>query len=361
MFEINPMNTTPSSPKETQETLFSQFSIAVVIPCYRVEREVETVLRAIPSYVRHIIAVNDASPDGTQAVLDRAASEDRRIIIMRHPSNQGVGGAMVSGFKKALELGAQLVVKMDGDGQMAAADLPLLLMPLIHGTADFTKGNRFRDFDALRTMPLARRAGNMALSFLVKAATGYWNCFDPCNGFLAIRGDGLAQLPLKKLHRSYFFETSLLSQLYLINAFIQDVPIPAHYGNEISSLSIKRVLLEFPPRLAVCLMRRLILKNYIYDFNMESLHLLFGLPMFFGGAIYGLYNWIKYAQAGVGAPTGTVVIPAMLIILGFQLLLAAVGADMESVPRRPISGEPLPANPKAAPFNEHSNTPSITA
>lgn len=360
MPEKNPMNTTPASPKETQEAWLAQFAIAVVIPCYRVEREVESVLRSIPSYVRHIIAVNDASPDRTQAVLDKVAADDFRIILLRHPLNQGVGGAMVSGFKKALELGAQVVVKMDGDGQMAAADLTSLLEPLILGSADFTKGNRFRDFNTLRRMPLVRRAGNMALSFLVKAATGYWTCFDPCNGFLAIRGEVLAQLPLQNLHRSYFFETSLLSQLYLTNALIQDVPIPARYGNEISNLSIKRVLLEFPPRLAVCLMRRLVLKNYIYDFNMGSFHLLFGAPMLVGGIVYGSWNWIKYLQAGVGAPTGTVVIPAMLIILGFQLLLAAIGADMESVPRRPLCTEPLPPNPKTGHLNGLSNTPTIS-
>jgi glycosyltransferase involved in cell wall biosynthesis len=335
------MKLAASNDKELQERWLSQFVIAVVIPCHRVERQIERVLRSIPCYVRHIVAVNDASPDDTQAVLERVASDDPRIILVRHRSNHGVGGAMVSGFKKALELGAQVVVKMDGDGQMSAEDLPGLLAPLIRGEADYAKGNRFRDFQALRRMPLLRRVGNMGLSFLVKAATGYWNCFDPCNGFVAIRGDVLAQIPLDNVHRSYFFETSMLGNLGLLNAVVRDVSLPARYGSEVSSLSLPRVLFEFPPRLAALLCKRLFLKNFVYDFNLESVQLMFGLPMLLAGAAYGVSNWIYYGSRGQGAPTGTVVIPALLIILGFQLLLAAIGLDLQATPRIPICGGPL--------------------
>jgi len=248
---------------------------------------------------------------------------------------------MISGFRKALELRAQIVVKMDGDGQMSAEDIPALLQPLISGEADYAKGNRFWDFQALRRMPLIRRTGNLVLSFLVKAATGYWNCFDPCNGFFAIRGDVLAQLPLAKVHRSYFFETSMLSNLGLLSAVVRDVPLPARYANEVSSLSIRRVLWEFPPRLGMLTCKRLLLKNFLYDFNMESVHLVFGLPMLLAGAVYGGCNWIHYARLGTPAPSGTVVISALLIILGFQLLLSAVGLDLQATPRHPICEGPL--------------------
>jgi hypothetical protein len=248
---------------------------------------------------------------------------------------------MVTGFRKALELKAQIVVKIDGDGQMCVDYLPELLLPLIHGDADYSKGNRFRDFQALRQMPAFRRMGNLGLSFCTKAAVGYWNCFDPTNGFIAIRSDILAQLPLEKIHRSYFFETSMLSQLYLLGAMVRDVPMPARYGTEASSLSIKRVLAEFPRRLLVCFCRRLILKNFIYDFTMESILLLCGIPMLLTGVVYGGYNWIVYASLGIGAPTGTVVISALLIILGFQILLTALGMDLQASPREPICRGPL--------------------
>lgn len=320
---------------------FRRFNIVVVVPAYNVEREIEDVLNSMPAYLRHIIVVDDASVDNTGDLVDRLARLDRRIILERHSINRGVGGAMITGFRRALALQAQIVVKIDGDGQMNTDDIPALLTPLLLGEADYCKGNRFHHFQALRQMSLIRRFGNMALSFFTKAAVGYWNCFDPTNGFLAIQGSVLAQIPLEKIGRSYFFETSMLSRLFLLGAVVRDVPIPARYGSEISNLSVRRVLQEFPRRLLICLGRRLILKNFIYDFSMESIYLLCGLPMLLAGMTYGGWNWIRYASAGVGAPTGTVVISSMLIILGFQILLAAVGIDLQAVPRIPLCKEPM--------------------
>jgi dolichol-phosphate mannosyltransferase len=330
---------------ERDEPAFAKYRIAVIIPCYKVEKEIASVLDSIPDYISDVIVVNDASPDGLRGVVEQKATNDLRIHLINHAANQGVGGAMVTGFRKAAELGTQVVVKMDGDGQMDARDIPHLVRPLIRGDADYTKGNRFRDFHALQQMPLIRRAGNMALSFMVKAATGYWTCFDPCNGFVAIRGDVLSLLPFEKIHHSYFFETSMLGRLYLINAVIKDVPIPARYGVEISNLSVQKVLWEFPLRLLACLMRRILMKNFIINFSMESVQLLVGLPMLLLGTLYGGYNWIKYYLAAKGAPTGTVVIPAMLIILGFQLLLSAINSDIQSVPVEPICGGALKPHP----------------
>ncbi len=316
--------------------------IAVVVPAYRVERHIAGVLRAIPSWVRHVIVVDDASPDGTYAEAQHVAASDPRIYIERHTRNQGVGGAMVTGLQKALDLGAHIVVKVDGDGQMCMEDLPRLLAPLIAGRADYAKGNRFRDFKALRQMPIVRRMGNMALSFLAKAATGYWTCFDPTNGYVAIRSEVLAQIPLEKIHRSYFFEISMLAQLYLLGAVVKDVPMPARYGAEVSSLSIRRVLMEFPPRLLAAFVRRILLRHFVYDFNMVSLYLLIGLPMCLAGALFGGYEWWQYAHMGIRAPTGTVMIPTLLVILGFQLLLSAAGFDLQAVPSEPLCAGVLP-------------------
>lgn len=330
-----------SNPESTLVEWLRRFDIAVVLPCFNVQDQINGVLRGIPRYVTHVLVIDDASTDGTGSIVQKVAEDDPRIVMVRHPFNQGVGAAMVTGFRKALDLGAQIVAKMDGDGQMSPNNLPELLLPLIRAEADYTKGNRFRDFGALRSMPLVRRGGNMVLSFLVKAATGYWNCFDPTNGFLAIRGDVLAQMELNKIHHSYFFETSMLSQLYLLSARVHDVAIPSRYGTETSNLSVFKVLFEFPPRLLAALIRRLFLRNFIYDFSMESLEILFGLPMLAGGLLYGGISWIRYAELGIGAPTGTVVIPAMLIILGFQLLLSALGSDLQAVPHDPICAGPI--------------------
>ena len=322
---------------EERASEFHKHCFAAVIPCYRVEREIQSVLQAIPAYIRHIIVVDDASPDATADLVSASAKKDERITLVRHPSNQGVGGAMLTGYRKALELGAQLVVKIDGDGQMDMTYLPRLLQPLIEGKADYTKGNRFRDFKSLQQMPFIRRLGNMGLGFLAKAATGYWNMFDPTNGFHAIRAEVLAQLPLDKLDRTYYFETSMLANLYLIGAVVKVVPMPARHQGEVSSLLVHRILFEFPPRLLATLLRRLVLKNFIYDFSMGSIYLLAGLPLLFFGFTFGIIKWIQYASIGVPAPTGTVMLATLSVLLGIQLLLSAIEIDLRSVPAEPLS------------------------
>ena len=316
----------------------SQFSIAVVIPAYNVAGHIESVLRGLPEYLRHIIVVDDASQDNTSALVKAFNNRSRPIVLVRHEQNQGVGGAMVTGFQRALELGAQVIVKLDGDDQMDPGYISTLVMPLLEGRADYAKGNRFRDLDALQHMPLVRRVGNLGLSFLTKAATGYWNCFDPTNGFFAIRADVLADLPLDRIDRRYFFETSMLANLYLLDAFILDVPMPARYGDERSHMSIWRVLVEFPVKLFATILRRLTLRYFLFDFSMVSVYLLTGIPLILFGLIFGSYKWIQYLNLGVPAPTGTVILPTLALILGIQILLSAIEIDMNSAPKTPRSG-----------------------
>ena len=317
--------------------------VAAVVPAYNVSAELGGVLRQMPPMFKTIVVVDDASRDDTAAVAERYAQLDPRIILIRHPANQGVGGAMITGYGKALEAGADVVVKVDGDGQMPLWLAPQLVQPLVDGVADYTKGNRFRDFQAIRAMPTIRRIGNVILSFLSKAATGYWHCFDPTNGFVAIRADVLSQMPLQKIDRTYFFETSMLSHLYVLGAVVKEVPMPARYAGETSSLSIPRVVGQFPGRLLWSLMRRLVLKNFVYDFNLESFHILCGLPLVLAGALYGGYHWWWYSSHNLAAPSGTVVLSALLITLGTQLLISAVNLDLQAIPREPINSGPIRA------------------
>lgn len=310
--------------------------IVVVVPAYNEAAQILDVLTTIPECVQTVVVVDDGSSDETAELVQSMELVDPRTELIAHDTNRGVGAAMVTGFRRALKLGADIVVKMDADAQMSADDLPVLVQPLLAGRGDFAKGNRFRDFAALDAMPPLRRTGNLMLSFLTKAAVGYWNCFDPCNGYVAIRGDVLNRVSLDNLQNSFFFETSLLAELNLLEAVVVDVPMAARYGAETSHLSIRKVLKEFPGKLARCLGRRLWLKNFIYDFNMQSVYLLAGFMLAGGGMGYGGVHWLMYAWAGVGAPTGTVVIPAMMIILGFQLLLSAVHEDIRRVPTEPL-------------------------
>lgn len=317
--------------------------IVAVVPAYNVADELGGVLRSLPAMFSAIIVVNDGSKDQTGAIADRYAELDRRITVAHHPRNAGVGAAMVTGFRLALEAGADIIVKIDGDGQMPLWLAPQLVEPLISGEADYTKGNRFRDFQAIRSMPVLRRIGNVGLSFLAKAATGYWRTFDPTNGFIAIRADVLSLLPLPKIDRTYFFETSMLSHLYVVDAVVRDVPMPARYAGEVSSLSIPRVLRQFPGRLLWSLVRRIALKNFVYDFNMESIDLAFGLPMLLSGIAFGAWKWFWYVEHARAAPTGTVVLAALMILIGAQLLLSAAHLDLEAVPREPVNRGPIAA------------------
>ncbi len=308
--------------------------IAVVIPCYNVAMHIEKVIIELPAEVSWIIVVNDSSTDETGNILLALQKQNNRIVYLDHASNRGVGGAMLTGFQRAIDLNADVTIKMDGDGQMDASYFPMLLKPIMEDKADFTKGNRFRDLTALRKMPVIRRIGNLGLSFLIKAASGYWNIFDPTNGFFAIRNDTLKEINFSKIHPRYFFESSLLIELYHANAVVKDVPMKAKYGDEVSGLSATRTLFEFPPKLFIAFLRRIVLKYFLFEFNIVSVYLFFGLPLFSFGVVYGLVNYIKYASSHIPAPTGTVVIPTLLIMLGFQLLLAAANYDVSNYPKR---------------------------
>lgn len=307
--------------------------ITVVIPCYNVSRHIEDVIKQLPSEISWIIAVNDCSKDDTEKILTRLAQENKKIVFINHEVNQGVGGAMITGFKRSIELNSDITIKVDGDNQMDSSYIPFMIRPLVENKADYTKGNRFRDLKALRQMPIIRRTGNLGLSFCIKAASGYWNIFDPNNGFVAINNEMLKTININKIHKRYFFESSMLIELYHCEAVIQEIPMKAKYGDEVSHLSLTRTLFGFPPKLLKAFIRRIILKYFLFDFNIASLYLLFGVPLFFIGLIYGIVNFIEYGSSHTPAPTGTVVIPTLLIIMGFQLLLSATSFDISNYPK----------------------------
>ncbi len=302
----------------------------VLIPCYKVAQQITHTVRTLPEWVDRIVLINDCSPDETGTILNQLKEEDTRICVLENAVNMGVGGAMKAGFDYAIQSNCQCIVKMDGDGQMDPAFLPNLLEPLIQGDADFSKGNRFNDFKALQQMPILRRAGNLGLSFLIKASSGYWDIFDPTNGYFAINQKVLQKIDLSRLANRYFFESSLLNELYFTGAELKDIPMPAIYGEEVSNLSISKTLFTFPPKLFKALIRRLILKYFIFDFNLTSIYILAGLPMFVFGIVFGIINWIHYASIDVQAPLGTVMLSVLPFILGFQMLLSATQHDVKS-------------------------------
>ena len=306
--------------------------IVVVVPAYQVARQIGRVVHNIPEYVREIIIVDDCSSDDTITEVQRVGSS--RVRLIRHQTNQGVGGAMLSGYALALQLGAEIVVKMDGDDQMDPHYLPSLIFPIIKGEADYTKGNRFIHTHALVQMPLARRVGNFGLTFLTKLATGYWHIFDPNNGYTAIHSKVLEIINIKKIHRRYFFETSMLAELRHTQGVVLDVSIPARYGDEVSSLSLPRALIAFPFNLMKALLYRVGWQYFRYDFNAVSVFLIFSLPLLTFGLAWGVLQWYISASHGIIATTGTVLLSVLPIILGVQFLIQAVASDILSVPTK---------------------------
>lgn len=306
--------------------------IAVVIPAYRAAAHISAVLRGIPDLVRWIVVVEDCSPDDTAAIVERESHRDPRIRLLRHVENQGVGGAMLTGYKEAHRLGADIVVKMDSDGQMDPAQLPALIAPIVRGEADYTKGNRYLHARQLRSMPLVRRIGNLGLSFLTKLASGYWNIFDPANGYTALHASLIPLLNTDGIGRRYFFESSMLIELSLLRAVIHDVYIPARYGDETSNLSIVKTLRQFPLALLKGFCRRIWIQYFIRDFSIASLYAIAGLMLLVSGGVFGAIHWCASAQQGVATPTGTVMLAAMPVLLGIQLLLQAVSLDIQNQP-----------------------------
>jgi glycosyltransferase involved in cell wall biosynthesis len=306
--------------------------VAAVLPAYRAAASIRAVIEGIPASVRHVIVVDDASPDGLRAVV--SAMADPRVLVVSHPANRGVGAAMKTGFERALELRADFVVKLDSDGQMDPGLIPELLAPLVEGRAELVKGNRFADLSVIDAMPPLRRAGNLALSFLVKAASGYWSILDPCNGFLAISRGLLQDIRRERLADRYFFEISLLCESYQAGGVVLDVDMRPRYGDEVSSLSPLRSLFEFSGRLVVQTARRIGFAYFLRDFTVVSVFISAGVPLLGFGVLWSAYHWYRSWATGVVASTGTVMIGTLAIILAFQLLLQAVVLDVQNEPGR---------------------------
>ncbi len=308
--------------------------VCVVIPTYKAEAHIARVLRGIPAFVRTIIVVDDCSPD--QSYANARAVNDPRVHFVRHDVNQGVGGAMLSGYKQAVTLGAEIIVKMDSDDQMDPAFLPALIAPIAQGQADYTKGNRFLHMRQLKAMPLTRRIGNLGLSFLTKMASGLWNVFDPTNGYTAIHASLIPLLDEAAIDRRFFYESSLLLELGLLRAVVRDVYMPARYANESSNLSEWKSLIEFPMRLFKGFIRRVWIQYFLRDFGLVSVFLISGILLFLFGTIFGAYHWWRGLQSNLATPTGTVMLAVLPIILGVQFLLQAVVLDVQNVPTLPI-------------------------
>lgn len=311
----------------------SDMKIAVIIPCYKVKAHILGVIADIGSEVSHIYVVDDCCPEQTANHVEEKCS-DPRVRVVRNAQNQGVGGAVMAGYQAAIADDMDIFVKIDGDGQMDASLLPAFVAPIICGEADYTKGNRFFDLEEIHQMPKVRLFGNAALSFLTKLSSGYWDLFDPTNGYTAIHRDVARRLPFNKISRRYFFETDMLFRLNTLRAVAIDIPMDAKYASEISNLRISKVVGEFFIKHMLNLSKRIFYSYYLRDMSLASLELPLGVLLVVLGGLFGLSHWIGSLQSGIPTPAGTVMLSALPVILGTQFILAFIGHDIQAVPKR---------------------------
>jgi glycosyltransferase involved in cell wall biosynthesis len=325
----------------TESATPAQPRIAVVIPCYRVTAHILAVLANIGPEVARIYVVDDACPDGSGDLVARNCN-DPRVVVLRNELNRGVGGAVMHGYRQAAADGCDCIVKIDGDGQMDPALLPLFVAPILRGEADYTKGNRFFNPEDVAAMPPLRLFGNGVLSFLSKASTGYWRLFDPTNGYTAISAPVAERLPLDKISERYFFESDLLFRLGTLGAVIQDIPMKAVYGSERSNLRIGRILPGFLAGHVRNTFKRIFYTYYLRDFSIASIELVLGIALLLFGLVFGSLHWEESQLSGQPATSGTVMLAALPVILGIQLLLSFLHFDLAREPRQPLSSRLRP-------------------
>lgn len=306
--------------------MYRDLRVAVVVPAYNERSLVGRVITETPAWVDHILVVDDASTDGTADVARSAA--DTRTEVIAHTQNEGVGGAILTGHRRALELGADVSVVMAGDAQMDPDYLPALLDPIADGEAQFTKANRFFSYGSFVGMPRHRIVGNIVMSFLTKAASGYWGLFDPLNGYTATHRTALERLTFDRIARRYDFENDLLVHLNILGVPARDVPIPARYGDEVSGIRPGRVGLSMVVRLWKGFWTRIWRKYVVQSFSPVALLLFAGLGLILFGLAVGVFILVHTLGPPV-ASAGTVLLCVGPLLSGFHLLIFAMVLDIQ--------------------------------
>ncbi len=306
--------------------MYEGMTVAVVVPAHNEETLVGRVVETMPELVDHVIVIDDASTDATGEAAK--AVGDARTEVITLLENQGVGGAILAGHERALALGCDVSVVMAGDAQMNPDHLPALLDPIASGDAQFTKANRFHGPGSFDGMPRARVVGNIVFSFLTKAASGYWNLFDPQNGYTAISAKALERLPLRRIAHRYEFENDLLINLNILRVPARDVPVPALYGEEVSGIRMGTAVPRILRQLYRGFWQRIWWKYVLQSFSAVALMLFAGLALVaFGSAVavFVAFNTIGPATASAG----TVVLSVAPLMSGLHMLLFAMMLDIQ--------------------------------
>jgi glycosyltransferase involved in cell wall biosynthesis len=303
-------------------------TVAVVVPAHDEEQLVETTLRSIPEFVDRVYVVDDASEDATAERAESVA--DPRVEVIRHDRNEGVGAAIVTGYRRAIEDASDVTCVMAADNQMDPYDLETLVRPVARGEVDYAKANRLVTGEAWKLIPRTRYLGNAVLSFLTKIASGYWHVADSQSGYTAIALPTLRALDLEAVYPRYGFPNDMLVHLNVVNARVRDFPSrPVYNVGERSGIRYRHVIPKISWLLVKAFFWRMREKYVIRDFHPLVLFYTLGFLATIAGLILGGIE-LGYRIAGYDVSVGTVVLIALLLISGSQFTLFAMWFDMES-------------------------------
>ena len=311
-------------------TMFQNLTVAAVVPAHNEEKLIGRVVETMPEWVDRIYVVDDGSRDKTRDIVKAyQASMNGRVVLIEHGGNSGVGAAIVTGYRRALEDKMDLVAVMAGDAQMDPADLEKLVRPVAEGKSDYTKGNRLFTGEAWKIIPKVRYFGNAILSLLTKIVSGYWHVADSQSGYTVISREALAELPIGKLYARYGFPNHMLALLNVYGLRVKDVPVKPIYGiGERSGIRLWRVIPRISLLLAECFLWRIKEKYVIRDFHPLLFFLVMGAFLLVVGIAVGAHCvYVRFTAGSVALPA--VIFSAFLGITGLQSLFLAMWMDME--------------------------------
>jgi glycosyltransferase involved in cell wall biosynthesis len=310
--------------------MYKEKSVCVVVPAYNESKQISKVIETMPDFIDAVIIIDDASTDKTVEIVKNYEQQNEKITLIQHDKNQGVGGAIATGYKWARDNDFDMAVVMAGDGQMDPVDLPILLDPVAEDRADYSKGNRLFTGEAYTKIPRIRYIGNAFLSLLTKIASGYWHVADSQSGYTVINKRALHLIDWEHMYKRYGQPNDLLTRLNVYNLRVADIPIePVYNVGETSGLKIKKVIFTISWLLLKMFLWRLKEKYIIRDFHPLVFFYFMGLILFPFGLISGIYLFLLRIFSGPVAETSAL-FAAILFITGLQFLFFAMWFDMEA-------------------------------
>lgn len=311
--------------------MYRKLETAVVIPCYNEEKMITQTIKKIPEYIDHIIAVNDASTDNTIGVLNKLKKQYSKLIIVDNKVNQGVGGALIAGYDYAIKnTKATAIGIVAGDDQFDSSYLKSMLDDFIDQSADYVKASRFFHREAFKTMPKYRQFGNIFISLLTKFSTGYYSITDITNGCGWLRREIIEKVDFSIVEKRYDYETSMLTALSIANAKVIDHAVPAHYGDEKSTIKLIPTAWRNLKAVWKGFWRRIYYKYVLYGFHPVALFLFTGMFFLIISLLLAIFLLYIKLFAHQSPTAGSVMLAVLPFILGIQLTLTALTIDVSN-------------------------------